>query len=129
MFPSPKKFITKFIIKYARKTITNPTKAATIIFLAASTPALSPPEVIHLMPPNIRKASATRTATTNISVITAFIIPPTLPTPKLQSTVKLLVQGATRTSPVAAKAGIDRLKYVKIGRLRADSFFITNKIV
>ncbi len=42
---------TTFIIKKAPAIITSPTIAATIWFLAASTPALSPPDITHFIPP------------------------------------------------------------------------------
>ena len=51
-------------IKYERNTITRPTTAATIVFLAASTALLSPPDNIHLIPPQMRNASAITTAIT-----------------------------------------------------------------
>ncbi len=56
-------------IKKARKAMTNPTIAAIIVFLALSTLALSPPESIHRIPPQIRKKRAINTAATNIIVI------------------------------------------------------------
>ncbi len=42
-----------------------------MVFLADSILALSPPDIIHLMPPHIRKKSATRTETIN-NMVTIF---------------------------------------------------------
>lgn len=44
----------KFITNHAEKTRMSPMTAAMIWLLAVSTFALSPPEVIHLIPPQIR---------------------------------------------------------------------------
>ena len=49
--------------------------AAIIVPRALSTFALSPPDVIHLIPPQMRKKSAIIIATTKISVITVPTIP------------------------------------------------------
>ncbi len=59
----------KFIIKNARKTTTSPTNAATIVPLASSTFVFSPPERIHFIPPNIKKAKAIKRAITKSKVI------------------------------------------------------------
>lgn len=68
------------IMKYARKTITRPTNAATIVFLAPSTAVLSPPDVIHLIPPKIKKPRAI-----NVAIINAIVIKaPTIPPPKVR---------------------------------------------
>jgi len=72
----PKKENTILIIKYAKKTITKPTNAATIVFLAPSTAVLSPPDVIHLIPPKIRKPRAIRVAIIKAIVIRALTTPP-----------------------------------------------------
>ncbi len=52
-------------MKYIRNVRIRPIIAATIIFLADSSLALSPPDVIHLIPPYMRKKSAAITATIN----------------------------------------------------------------
>ena len=56
--------MTKLRRKKDAKTITRPMIAAMIVFRADSTAALSPPEKIHLSPPQIRKMRATITAIT-----------------------------------------------------------------
>ena len=53
--PRPKICRTTFSITKARITTTRPITAAITVFLAASTAALSPPEIIHFTPPRIRK--------------------------------------------------------------------------
>lgn len=62
--------ITILRIKYDKNTTIKPTTAATIVFRAASTPALSPPERIHLIPPQIKNANATTAANIKRIVIT-----------------------------------------------------------
>lgn len=54
--------------------ITSPTIAATMCPRAASTFSLLPPEMIHLIPPNIRKAIAKITPITKSRVMTNWII-------------------------------------------------------
>lgn len=73
---SPKRPSTRFKMKNARKTIISPITAAIIWLRAASTPPLSPPEVIHLIPPHTRKKRAISIATTNITAITNPIMDP-----------------------------------------------------
>ncbi len=84
----PKKPRTMFRIKYARNTMIKPTIAATIVFLAPSTALLSPPDNIHLIPPQIKKARAITTAITNRTVTTVLIIPPKLSMLKAQRPAK-----------------------------------------
>lgn len=102
----PKNWKTKLIIKNDRNTSTSPTRAATIVPLAASTFALSPPETTHLIPPKIRKPRAKRTATTKRIVMTAVIKGP-IPAPAASQRVAKRVpggQGFIVIAPVAAKA-------------------------
>lgn len=85
--PSVKGFLAPKIWKIAANIInvvtiiTSPTIAATIWFRAASTFSLLPPEIIHLMPPYIRKAIAKITPTTKSRVMTnwticSMVVPP-----------------------------------------------------
>ena len=84
---SPKNPPIIFNIKYARKTITSPTIAATIVFRAPSTAVLSPPDIIHFTPPKIRNPKAMTVAITNSTWITVLTIFPKLPVVKLQRTL------------------------------------------
>ena len=70
----PKNMLTKFIIAQAAKTMTNPIKADVIWFLAASVAALSPPEVMYLIPPQTNIKKNINAATINTSIIKAEII-------------------------------------------------------
>lgn len=65
-------------MKNAKKAITKPMIAAIIVPRALSTFALSPPDVIHRIPPKIRKKRAIRTATIKMKVTAAPIIAPRL---------------------------------------------------
>jgi len=84
-----------WIIAQAAKTITKPTKAAVIWFLADSVLALSPPEVIHLIPPITRMKKKTiaamiKTKLINPEIILGMVNPPNVlnvPAPGLRFTV------------------------------------------
>ena len=81
MFPRieiPKKVSRSLIIAQAAKTITSPTRAAVIWFLAVSVFALSPPEVIHLIPPITRMKKKTTAATIKIKLTNPPMIVPTV---------------------------------------------------
>lgn len=113
------------IIKYARNVITRPTRAATIIFLADSTPALSPPDVIHLIPPNTKKARAISEAAIKAVSITAENISPV--GESLHRSAKLfdaLSFGQGSIISDAAEAFPAKVKYVVAVTIRADSFFM-----
>ena len=70
----PKNICTKFMIAQAAKTITSPIKAAVIWFLAASVWALSPPDVMYLIPPQTSMKKKTKAATIRIKIMTAETI-------------------------------------------------------
>jgi len=95
---------TRFKMKYAKKTITRPTTAATIVFLAASTLVLSPPDRIHLIPPQIKNPNAIRTASMKRRVITFPTTFPKLLDVSLQRPAKSPV-GQVSTVSAKAKAG------------------------
>lgn len=59
----PKKPLTKFRIAQAAKTIIRPIKAEVIVFWAEERASLSPPAVIHFIPPIKRRKKKTTTAT------------------------------------------------------------------
>lgn len=80
----PKNPRTKDKMKKAKNAITRPTTADMIVPRAASTLDLSPPEVIHLIPPQMRKKRATIEAITSIVTITVFIACPGLAIVRLQ---------------------------------------------
>ena len=80
----PKKLSASERIKNAKKSITKPIIAAIIVPRALSTFALSPPDVIHRIPPQIRKKRAISTAIIRIKVTAAPTIPPILLAFKLQ---------------------------------------------
>lgn len=61
---------------HAAKTMTKPTKAAVIWLLAASVFALSPPDIIHLIPPITSMKKKIIAATTRMSLIPVPIITP-----------------------------------------------------
>jgi hypothetical protein len=94
--------------------------AAVIVPLALSTPALSPPDVIHFIAPISKKNSATITAITKINVIAAPKISGTLVTSKQR----------TANGPVGhpinpwAEADEARSKYNKSPVVGAINFFI-----
>ena len=73
------------IIKKARSAIISPMIEAIIVFRADSTLALSPPEVIHLIPPKIRKNKAINAAAIKKIVTTDEITGPILFALRLQS--------------------------------------------
>ena len=101
----PKKPRTTLRMKNAKKAITNPTIAAVIVCRALSTFALSPPEVIHLIPPKIRKKRDITAAITRIKVTAFPMIEPRLFAFKLQrvfSVVAPLAHGSTLLPPPAA---------------------------
>ena len=83
----PKKLRASERIKNAKNAITNPTIEAMILPRALSTFALSPPDVIHEIPPQMRKKRAIRTAIIKMNVTAAPTIPPRLFAFKLQSLV------------------------------------------
>ena len=76
---------TTVIIKKARSAIIRPIMDAIIVFRADSTLDLSPPEVIHLIPPQIRKNKAMSAAAIKRIVTTDEITGPILFAFKLQS--------------------------------------------
>ncbi len=128
IFLSPKKPNKKFIMKKDKNTITSPTNAATIVFLAFSTPVLSPPDVIHLIPPQIRNAKAMIAAITKAAVI----ILPTSPPPRFnlqrmsKPTPPPCASSGHGSTFVSAKAGRARERYVAAENPMADNFFITD---
>ncbi len=81
----PKKLRARERIKNAKNAITRPTIEAIILPRALSTFALSPPDVIHEIPPQIRKNRAINTAMIKRNVTAAPTIPPRLFAFKLQS--------------------------------------------
>ena len=58
---NPKMLRITLMIRYAKSAMTSPTIAATIWLLAESSFVLSPPEVIHRIPPTTKKTKATST--------------------------------------------------------------------
>ena len=70
----PKKVLIRATIAQAAKTITRPTRAAVIIFLAASVCALSPPEAIQRIPPITSIKKKTSAAITTVNLINAEMI-------------------------------------------------------
>lgn len=119
---------TIFIIIYARKAITSPIKAATMIFLALSTPALSPPDVIHLIPPYTRNARAKSDAKIKASVISVWNrSPPNVILHNFSNPPPVVESGQSCT--VAAKALLAATKYVVNVSIRTDIFFIYILIV
>lgn len=71
----------------AKKAIARPIIAATIVLRAPSTALLSPPERIHLIPPQIRKKNAISTAASSI-IVTIFEIVDERELESLQSVLK-----------------------------------------
>ena len=67
----PKNVLIRLIIAQAAKTITKPISAAVIWFLAPSVAALSPPDVMYLIPPRISMKRKTSAAIIRIKIITA----------------------------------------------------------
>ena len=113
----PRNLPTTSIIAHAAKTTNKPIIAACILFWAASTAALSPPEVIQLKPPKRRNIKAANVAITNIAASKALM--------NLPKSVILRIEGVGTLILISpwAKAGetIDRkLKEADI----AVSFFI-----
>lgn len=100
-------------MKYAKKVITNPTSAATIIFLADSIPDLSPPEVIHLIPPKTKNAKAIKDAAIKAIVIT---VEKTLPKvspqrlPQLPMVGHVSIEFGTAGSSAAPRTEVARVK-------------------
>ncbi len=127
MFPRLNTPSKKFIIKNDRKTTTSPTNAATIVPLASSTFVFSPPDRIHLIPPNIKKAKAIKRAITKNKVI---IAPSKLPDGervqrlKKSSPPELLATGHGLIGVCAAKAGRVRVKNENTEKKRTVNFFI-----
>jgi hypothetical protein len=123
---TPKKFSTILSIKYERNVITSPISAATIMFLADSTPALSPPEVIHLMPPKTRKARQSSEATMNATVIAHEKRSPLRVI--LQRLEKLLLSADSGQKLIfigsAANAGKADIRYTEAVKVKADTFFM-----
>jgi hypothetical protein len=120
------------IIKKARRATTRPIMDAMIVFRADSTFDLSPPEVIHLIPPQIRKNNAIKAAAIKRMVTTDEITDPMLLAVSVQRTLKFVPppepfgHGLTGTW---AKAGKARLKNVAIDAavpvIVAKSFFMS----
>lgn len=106
---------TTVMMKKARSAITRPMIDAIIVFRADSTFDLSPPEVIHLIPPTIRKKRAINAAAISRIVTTAETTDPILFAVRVQSTLKFVPppepfgHGLIGT---CANAGRARLKYV-----------------
>ena len=65
----PKNILTKLIIAQAANTMTKPISAAVIWLRADSVEALSPPEVIYLIPPKINMKRKAKAAITKIITI------------------------------------------------------------
>lgn len=61
--------------KKARNVITRPIRAAMMVLLAVSTLPLSPPDIIHFMPPQIKKNKATNAAPMKSTIIIVPITP------------------------------------------------------
>lgn len=121
-------------MKYDRKTSTSPTKAATIVPLAASTFPLSPPDVIHLIPPYTKNPIASITAMIKRSVIILDINGPIPSAPILQSKLKsnppeASPHGSIEPSGTAANADGTSIRYEATESVRVDNFFISNMIV
>lgn len=106
--------------------MTNPTRAATIVFLAPSTPVLSPPDVIHFMPPKIKKPRAIKAAIIKAIVIRAPTSPPLKLSPQRALNCEPAGHGLTLFGiGSAASAGKAKDKYVAAVTERAVNFFIT----
>jgi len=95
-----KKVLISATIAQAAKTITSPTKAAVIWFLAASVWALSPPEAIQRIPPITKMKKKTIAAITTArriraETIPATVIPPSCSKPLLGAGVKLIVSASS----------------------------------
>ena len=106
---------TTVIIKKARSAIMSPIMEAMMVFRALSTFDLSPPEVIHLIPPKIRKKRAINAAAINIMVTTEEITVPILLALRLQRELNcfvavLLDEGQGLILMGAANAGSARLR-------------------
>jgi len=99
----PKNCPTTDMIKNAKKVTTSPMIEAIIVFRAASTPPLSPPESIHLIPPQMRKNTAIRTAIASKRLKTFPIYFPKLAALILQSALNV-PSGQTSTVVVCANA-------------------------
>lgn len=122
------------MMKKARSAIISPIIEAIIVFRALSTFDLSPPEVIHLMPPKIRKNREISAAAINRIVTTDEITEPMLFALKLHKPLNCLVawlddDGQGLILIGAAKAGTARLKYVTADAAAperdAKTFFIS----
>ena len=126
---SPKKPRTTCRIKNARKAIIRPMMEAIIVSLAPCTFALSPPEVIQRMPPQMRKKRAIRAAAISKTVTVVRIIVPILLASRLQSPLKfeppVEPEGHGFTGiPPAAKAGVTRMSGKMSPSNVAKTFFI-----
>jgi len=101
-----------------------PIIAAVIVCRALSTFALSPADIIHRMPPQIRKKSAINAAATRIKATAAPTIGPILFALRLQSLLNCpeLPQGLTFAWANADEANP---KYVPAVRSVVTSFFIS----
>ena len=82
--PNPRIFKTTLRITKARITTIRPMTAAIIVFLADSTAALSPPEIIHFTPPRIRKIKEAIIPITIKPLITNLITFPIVTVPGLK---------------------------------------------
>lgn len=96
-------------MKKAKKEITNPMIAAMIVPRALSTFALSPPDVIHRIPPQIRKKRAINVATIRMKVTAAPTRGPMLFAFKLQSLLNCPAPGQGLTL-LFANAEVAKLK-------------------
>jgi len=112
----------KLSINQAKNMITKPTTAAIMCSLAAATACLSPPEVIHFIPPYIKKISAIITPIPNIIVIPAEIIPGTLPVVKAHKGANCPV--GQMLTLVCAKTKGARAKYEAAAEKITATFFI-----
>lgn len=69
----PRKLVTSCIMAQETTTMVKPTRALVILFLADSSPALSPAEVIHSMPPK-RKYKRVKIPATIIAIDIKLLI-------------------------------------------------------
>ena len=121
----PKKLSASDRIKNAKKAITKPIIAAMIVPRALSTFALSPPDVIQRMPPQIKKKRAIRTAIIRMKVTAAPTMGPILFAFRLQSLLNCPALGHGLTFFPVAKAEAAKLRYDPTVINIATSFFIS----
>ena len=108
-------------MKYAKNTSTKPTMPPIIVLLADSTFALSPPDMIHFMPPQTRKRTAMITAITTRTVITLLTTLPKSPELILQI---LLVNPDGQGLTLVANAGSANVSEAISPVVVVISFFI-----